>query len=193
MKTQIATGCLFMSFVFLIPTLIIAANGGVLFRWGTVSVGFFVASIVMIFFALAFSFVASQISTPATKSAVSLNGVASLSIVPIHYSVVAVVAPYLGGLNTLEFLILLTIVLGLVFWAAHHFADFSHWVWASSNKKRFFWCLVTGTIILSLYLIANLSFNKDTAVAFILSNMGMLALTLLFAFRRESTVTARAT
>ncbi|MGI0489150.1 heparan-alpha-glucosaminide N-acetyltransferase domain-containing protein [Pantanalinema rosaneae CENA516] len=70
----------------LVTSLILAWRQAGFFRWGTVSLAFFIVSFVPILLGLAGSMAMSAVPPlKSVQSALSLRGVASLAIVPIHY------------------------------------------------------------------------------------------------------------
>ena len=86
-KTILATVALFFAgFVSALISYYFASRGMVIFRWGTVSFNFFVSSIACLFLLL--SVVCSLFQISLFKKLIpllSIRGIASLAIVPIHY------------------------------------------------------------------------------------------------------------
>ncbi len=65
---------------------VLLTQGAGLFRWGTMSLNFFVASVSCVLISLTVSlFVTEKIGVPSLTALVSMQGVSSLAVVPIHY------------------------------------------------------------------------------------------------------------
>lgn len=67
-------------------TYVLWTLGAGLFRWGTMSLNFFIASVSCVFLCLALSlFVAERLRIESITVLISMQGVSSLAVVPIHY------------------------------------------------------------------------------------------------------------
>lgn len=184
-KWRIAAYLLLLASAVLIVADIIVANGGTLFRWGTVSAGFFVCSIAVILVSFALSIAVNHLTITKLKSSISLNGVASLSVVPIHYSVIGLVAQHLGGsIGVYQFYFFLFLVQVVSFILAH-------WIARASKKMATYkgeYYITPGLLILavslSVYLFPDSPFRWDGKPSIILTNLGLLLLILLFGLQK---------
>lgn len=82
--------------------LFLAQRGVSFFRWGTVGLGFYVVSFAIILVSLALSNAIAGENRTQIANVLSLKGIASLAVVPIHYLLIAGVASVTG--KTLSFL-----------------------------------------------------------------------------------------
>jgi uncharacterized membrane protein len=85
-RYQVIIGLISLGTLPLAVSLLLALRHAEFFRWGTVSLAFFIVSFVPILLGIAWSMAICAVSTlKPVQSALSLRGVASLAIVPIHY------------------------------------------------------------------------------------------------------------
>ena len=85
-RVSVSLGFLLMSAIPLALGLIVFLRGGTLFRYGTMANGFFLLSLSTVFISLAVSLLLGQVSFgPTIAASLSLSGVRSLAIVPLHY------------------------------------------------------------------------------------------------------------
>jgi hypothetical protein len=85
-RASLSLGFLVLALMPLSLGLIVVLRGGILFRFGTMSLGFFFLSLATVFVALAVALHLSQVKLgPAIATMVSLSGVRSFAIVPLHY------------------------------------------------------------------------------------------------------------
>ena len=101
-RPRLVAGCAVAALVLGFACVALDARGAVFFRWGTMSFGYFVASIGV----LAAAFVAGLALAPVASHArlrplLTIGGSASLIVVPVHYGVVALLGnlwkPVPGG------------------------------------------------------------------------------------------------
>jgi hypothetical protein len=103
--------------------------GAVFFRWGTVSAAYFVLSLGVLAVAGVLS-MAMAASTPRVAARLSLQGVASFAVIPIHYGVLELVAAATGQpISAPAFLVVIALVGAICLWVSQRFATVvSAWV-----------------------------------------------------------------
>jgi len=85
-RVSVSLGLLLMASIPLTLGLLVLARGGILFRYSTMSIGFFLMTLPTIFIALAISLLLGRSRLGSTVAAsLSLSGVRSFAIVPLHY------------------------------------------------------------------------------------------------------------
>jgi hypothetical protein len=85
-KASLILGFLVLASIPIILGLVVVLRGRILFRFGTMSLGFFLLSLATVFIALAVSLLLSQIRLGQSIATVlSLSGVRSFAVVPLHY------------------------------------------------------------------------------------------------------------
>ena len=139
---------------------VLAARGAPFFRWGSVSAGYFVLSLAAVIGAGLLS-MGLAIASPRIATALSLRGVASFAVVPLHYGLLDLVArgmnPPLGGR---VFVALIAIVVFACLLASKLFSrSVSAWV---AGPRR---AAATGTLVMLLLasIAASLVLGADAA------------------------------
>jgi peptidoglycan/LPS O-acetylase OafA/YrhL len=120
------------------------------FRWGTVSIGYFMfASTVVIFVGL--TAMALAIKSPAVSKAMSLRGGASFAIIPLHYSMLDAVARWLGNPLSLQIFIILTLLIVIVsFFLSTKFASLVSHILNTKQQILYFHLLFSLVVVLSI-------------------------------------------
>lgn len=112
-------------------------KGAILFRWGTMSINFFIASIAMVCLCLAVTWLLSDIlKKQRLNTLLSMRGVSSLAIVPIHYFVIKMLAPYFGfQLEQGTYLLAILFLIPLCFYLARLTDKCAKIIGASASRK----------------------------------------------------------
>jgi uncharacterized membrane protein/predicted membrane protein len=165
--------------------IILAHMGSPFFRWGTVSFSYCVISFAAILIALACSILINQLKMLRYfKKHLSLPGVSSFAIVPIHYFIIYLLELInLNNLNVLSFFIVLTIALILSFLIAQFINQLGEYNQRIHRQRLLYWGLVTIVIFSSAVV---LIFNQQNkGIAMLARTLGQISLCLLFAIRRN--------
>lgn len=166
-----------------IAGLLLAYRQASFFRWGTVSVGFYIVSFAVILSGLVCSLALSR--KPRLRvyqNALALPGVASLAVVPVHYFILELVVSIGGkGLNLFSFLLLATAVSVVSFLLAH-FIEATNQNLRQAKQHSFIWLGLVTTFLLSAGVMLNLD-SQNTFLIMLTRTIGQIALCLLFAVR----------
>ena len=152
-RLSIIVKLLLFSLVPLIGSLLFWYKGASFFRWGTVSLGFYLCSFAILLVSLAFS-LSIKLSPSSTfyQQSLSLRGVASLAVVPIHYTLISLVTSIgIKNLNFLMFAFVIIIIVSLSFFFARQVNSWSYWVSKSQNHTTWRWIiLVLSSLVAAL-------------------------------------------
>lgn len=162
---------------------IIAWKGGIFFRWGTMNLNFYIVSFAAILFSIAGSL--AICATPKLKplqSALSLPGIASFAIVPIHYFLIGLLASAgVKDLNEFSFCLMLLILTALTFLLSQTLAEFSRKLSRIKSQKTVWLMLVAAIVLFSGATL--LSGQEGALLPLFTRTDGQLLLCLLFAVR----------
>lgn len=160
----------------------LAQRGGSFFRWGTVSLGFYIASFaaLLLGFALALSISGGLKKT--YQRVLSLRGVASLAVVPIHYFFVGLVYQ-IGAkdLNLSAFVVLTVVILVMSFLIARLIENISQRL-HTINKQNLLWLGLVLILLLSASVTLTYG-GENTALALFSTTLGQVILCLLLSVR----------
>ncbi|MBV8884985.1 MAG: DUF1624 domain-containing protein [Chroococcidiopsidaceae cyanobacterium CP_BM_RX_35] len=156
-RSQVIFGLLMLGAIPAIAGVIINRHGSSLFRWGTVSFDFYVVSFSVILASLALSLIAcAGAKLRVYQNALSLQGIASFAVVPLHYFLIyLLVSLGVVGLGLLSFCLLLVAVLIVSFLLAHSVESFSQLLRRIQQQRLVWSCLVAmfllalGTLVLA--------------------------------------------
>lgn len=158
-------------------------KGASFFRWGTVSLGFYLFSFAILLVSLAFILLV-KVNPPSmiSQEKLSLRGVASLAIVPIHYTLIALVTLIgIKNLNFLMFTFVIAIIIPLSFFLAHQVNSWSYWLAKSQNHRIWIWIiLMLSSLIVALTIFYG---QKNSVGGTFLASFGQILLCFLFVFR----------
>jgi hypothetical protein len=130
----------------------LAAAGAVFFRWGTVSVAYFVLSLGVLAIACAGS-MAVAAAAPRLAARLSLQGVASFAVIPLHYGVLELVAAGIGvPVPATSYLLAITLIAGFCLWTSVRFAEGISAALAGRHATVAAYALV-GLVILSMLVV----------------------------------------
>ncbi len=159
------------------------AAGAVFFRWGTVSVAYFVLSLGVLAVVGAVSMALAS-SSPKLAAYLSLQGVASFAVIPIHYGVLELVAVGTGqAISWPIFLVVIVVISVLSLWLSARFATIvSAWVAGSRSTNA-----AAGLVALLLLSAAVVAACADVSplLAWVGMVAGQLGVAGLLAVRRR--------
>lgn len=178
----VISGLFILGIVITIASFILGSKGISFFRWGAVGLGFYVASYAIICFSmitvLALSY-SSQLQS--WQKALSLGGISSLAVVPIHYFLIYIVKHIGGELsNIFVYFSLLIVVIIITFISAKYVENFSSKIRQMPNQKQ------VGFTLIGLFLlmaVATIITGNTGDVALIPRTIGQISLCLLFVVR----------
>ena len=163
--------------------LFLAQRGASFFRWGTVGIGFYVVSFAIILGGIAISLALFTTSKLANlQEALSLKGIASLAVVPIHYILIYLVVNSGGKeVDLFKYGLIAIAVLVLSFFLSRQVESFSQKV-RQFKKQKVVWFGLAGLFILAA--IITLIMGKEaTSIAIYPRTFGQIVLCLLFVVR----------
>jgi uncharacterized membrane protein len=182
-RVQVVSGLLMLAGLPAIAGLFLAQRGASFFRWGTVGVGFYVVSFAVILIGLAASLL--MCANPKLKicqDALSLRGIASLAVVPLHYFLIylAVLAGA-TGMDVFRYSLIAILVLAGSFFLARSVENLSQIIRQVKTQK------VVWVGLVALFVLAGsltLFYSQPSAsIALFPRTLGQLALCLLFVVR----------
>ncbi len=178
-----------------IIALFLARHGASFFRWGTVGLGFYIASFGVILMGLAIALaicVKSKLSP--FRSAVALNGISSLAVVPIHYFLVYWVGLMGMSLNWMGFFLTAFMVVATSFLLSRFIENLGATL-RRKQKQKLIWSglVVVFLIAASVVLLFNqgrvawLPVQENASLVMLTKTLGQLALCLLLVIRWTQT------
>jgi len=183
-RLSIIVKLLLFSLVPTIASLLFWYKGASFFRWSTVSFGFYLCSFAILLVSLALSLsIKVSPSTIFYQQSLSLRGVASLAVVPIHYALIALVT-FIGikNLNFLMFAFVITIIVSLSFFFARQVNSWSYWVSKSQNHTTWRWIIL---VLSSLAIALTIFYGKTSSLSgTLLASFGQILLCFLLVIRR---------
>ncbi|MDJ0662241.1 MAG: heparan-alpha-glucosaminide N-acetyltransferase domain-containing protein [Crocosphaera sp.] len=140
---------LILSFFPAALTLILLQIGSSLHRWGTVAIGFYVISFSIILISLSSSLACVQFfKSQNIKNFISLRGISSLIVVPIHYYLIFLLKSVgLNNLNFIVFTILTIFTIVLSFFISKSISKWSKFI------KRTHYQSVVSIVLISLTIV----------------------------------------
>ena len=183
-RLSVIVKLLLFSLVPAIGSLLLWYKGASFFRWGTVSLGFYLYSFAILLVSLAFSLLIKLIpSTTFYQHILSLRGVTSLAVVPIHYALI-VLATFMGlkNLNFLMSAFVITIIVVLSFFFARQVNYWSYWASKSPNHTIWKWIIF---VLSSLVAVLTIFYGKTISLSgTLLASFGQILLCFLLVLRR---------
>jgi uncharacterized membrane protein len=176
-------------FLLAIPPLtcgmILANKGAPFFRWGTVSLSYYIVSFTAILMTLSSAILICKVrSFKVAANNLSLPGIASFAIVPIHYFLIYLldkISP--DKFNSPSFYAVAIISLTISFLIAKRANQFSKYPQIISHHLLVFWSLV-GIVILSGTVVFIIN-KENLGLTMLARTLGQTTLCLLFAIRRN--------
>jgi uncharacterized membrane protein len=163
--------------------LFLAKRGASFFRWGTVGIGFYVVSFAIILAGLAISLALSTNSKLANlPQALSLKGIASLAVVPIHYILIYLVV-ISGGkeVDLFKYILIVIAIVVFSFFLSGQVEHLSQKV-RQFNQPKIVWLGLVGLFVLAAT-ITIISGKEATVLAIYPRTFGQIVLCLLFVVR----------
>jgi len=183
-RLSVIVKLLLFSLVPAIGSLLLWYKGASFFRWGSVSLGFYLYSFAILLVSLAFSLLIKLIpSTTFYQHILSLRGVTSLAVVPIHYALI-VLATFMGlkNLNFLMSAFVITIIVVLSFFFARQVNYWSYWASKSPNHTIWKWIIF---VLSSLVAVLTIFYGKTISLSgTLLASFGQILLCFLLVLRR---------
>ena len=150
-------------------------SGASFFRWGTVNIGFYVVSFMVIALGLLCSLIIVSKAEPETSSLIkmlSLRGISSLAIVPIHYFLIYLLALFnFVNLNGLYFIVTIIGLVCLSFYLAHFVNSLSQKLAKSKNQSRVRFTLLT---LLGICIFLTIPYNYKGSESLLLNTSAFL-------------------
>lgn len=166
-----------------IAGVVMSQRGASFFRWGTVALGFYVVSFAVLLICLAGALaLCGTDRLKKVQNALSLRGIASLAVVPLHYFLIELIAVLgINGLNLFSFFIVALAVVTSSFLLARYVENLSRILRKVQNQKAVW----VGLVIMFL-LTASLTIifsRESTSLVMLTRTWGQLVLCLLFVVR----------
>lgn len=142
------------------------------FRWGTVSVSFFILALGVVTVLGLFS-VLTVIYGHRIPNALALRGVASFAVIPLHYALLEVVVQLLPQpMSPLYFVFIVVCVICVTFVGASKFADFAATVASAPRQTLLFAWIVAAVFVLGVAIHSStLSSGAPAAVVTLLAQL----------------------
>jgi hypothetical protein len=182
-RLKVVLGLLMLGILPAFAGLFLAQRRASFFRWGTVGIGFYVVSFAIILGGLAISLALCTNSKFANlQEALSLKGIASLAVVPIHYILIYIVVISGGkGVDLFKYSLLAIAVLVLSFFLSCQIENLSQRV-RQFHQQKVVWLVLVGLFILAAT-ITLISGKEATAIAIYPRTFGQIVLCILFVVR----------
>lgn len=164
--------------------ILLVSKGSAFFRWGTVSLSYYIVSFAAIMIALVGSILICQLrSFKFIEQHLSLPGVASFAVVPIHYLFIYVVDQMNSQkLSELSFYGTAMVILGLSFSIAKLVNQWGGYSQGIRNQRLAYWSLV-GVVAFSGIVVFSVN-QSNLWVTMPARTLGQTTLCLLFSMRR---------
>lgn len=182
-RIKVVLGLLMLGILPAITGLLLFKRGASFFRWGTVGIGFYVVSFAIILGGIAISLaLCTNYKLANLQEALSLKGIASLAVVPIHYILIYLVV-ISGGkeVDLFKYGLIAIAVLILSFFLSRQVETLSQRVRQLKNQKVV-WLGLVGLFLLAAA-ITLISGQEATAIAIYPRTFGQIVLCLLFVVR----------
>lgn len=182
-RLRVVFGLLMLGGFPAVAGIIMSRHGASFFRWGTVAFGFYVVSFAVVLSGLACSLaICGSSRLRVCQNALSLRGIASLAVVPVHYFLIYLVASIgINRLGSFSFCILAIGVLTTSFLIARFVEDLSRMV-RQIQSQRFVWF---GLVVMFLLAAGvTLIFSREsTSLVMLTRTFGQIVLCLLLVVR----------
>lgn len=182
-RFKVASGLIIVGIFPALAGLFLFKRGASFFRWGTVGIGFYIVSFAIILVGIAISLVCTNSKLTNLQEALSLKGIASLAVVPIHYILIYLVVISGGkSVDLFKYSLIAIAVLVLSFFFSRQVENVGQKVRQFKQQKTVWLSLVAIlTIAAALTLITG---QQTTSIAPIYPRtFGQLILCLLFVLR----------
>lgn len=182
-RWRVVSGLLVLGGLPAIASLLFLKREGAFFRWGMVGIGFYVVSFAVILISLAG--VLAMCGNPRLKvcqDALSLKGIASLAVVPVHYFLIyLVVLAGVTGVDLFRYSLIAIAVLAGSFFLARAVENLSQLI-RQVKTQKVVWFGLVALFVLAAILTLFYS-QQSTSLALFPRTLGQLVLCLLFVIR----------
>lgn len=182
-RLQVVSGLCLLGTLPAIAGVILAQRGVSFFRWGTVGLGFYVVSFTVILIGIAGSLaMCGKSRLKLYQEALSLRGIASLAVVPIHYFLIYLIVISGGtGVSLLVYSIMAIAVLIASFFLSYFVEKLSQII-RQVKKQRIVW---VGLVIMFLFTagVTWMTGIESASIAILPRTFGQIVLCLLFVLR----------
>lgn len=182
-RWRVVSGLLMLGGLNSIAGLILLQRGASFFRWGTVGIGFYVVSFAVILISLAGVLaISGEPRLKVGQDALSLRGIASLAVVPVHYFLIYLVAMAGGtGVDLLKYSLIAIAVLMASFFLARSVENLSQII-RQVKKQKVVWFGLAAMFVLAAGL--TLFYSQESKdLALFPRTFGQIFLCLLFVVR----------
>ena len=182
-RAQVFSGLLVLSGLPAIAGLILSQRGSSFFRWGTVALGFYVVSFAVLLIGLALCLaMCGEPRLKGCQNALSLKGIASLAVVPVHYFLIYLVTIIgVTGVGLFSFGLIAIAVLTLSFLLARSVEKLSQII-RQIKKQKVVWFGLVAMFLLAAGV--TLIYNKESpSLVMLTRTFGQIVLCLLFVVR----------
>jgi uncharacterized membrane protein len=182
-RVRVVSGLLMLAGLPAIAGLFLAQRGASFFRWGTVGVGFYVVSFAVILVGLAASLIiCGNPKLKICQDALSLRGIASLAVVPLHYFLIYLtVKAGATGMDLFRYSLIAILVLAGSFFLARSVENLSQII-RQVKTQKVVWVGLVAMFVLAASLTLFYS-QQSASIALFPRTLGQLALCLLFVVR----------
>jgi uncharacterized membrane protein len=158
---------------------VLASKGFILFRWGTMSLNFFIASFACICLSIGIAWLISNVlNFTKLTQILSMRGISSLAVVPIHYGIINLIANVTDKKISGElYLLLMPFWLLLCFYLAKETNKLSYYI--SQNTPSSGMKIMFATVVLLAFIC---SFNQLFSALFVVTFTAQFILCLLLGF-----------
>ena len=182
-RWRAVSGLLMLGGLNSVAGLILFQRGASFFRWGTVGIGFYVVSFAVILISLAGVLaICGEPKLRVGQEALSLKGIASLAVVPIHYFLIYLVGIAGGtGVDLLKYSLIAIAVLTASFFLARSVENLSQII-RQVKKQKVVWFGLAAMFVLAAGL--TLFYSQESKdLALFPRTFGQIVLCLLFVVR----------
>src|ERR687886_1234511 len=183
-RWRAVSGLLMLGGLNSVAGLILLQRGASFFRWGTVGIGFYVVSFAVIAISLAGSLaICGEPRLKVCQDALSLRGIASLAVVPVHYFLIyLVVIAKVTGVDLFGYSLIAIAVLAASFSGARAVENLSQII-RQVKKQRVVWFGLAAMFVLAAGLTLIYSSQESTSLALFPRTFGQIVLCLMFVVR----------
>ncbi|AFZ22142.1 hypothetical protein Mic7113_6568 (plasmid) [Allocoleopsis franciscana PCC 7113] len=182
-RWRVVSGLLMLGGLNSVAGLILLQRGASFFRWGTVGIGFYVVSFAVISISLAGVLaICGEPRLKVGQDTLSLRGIASLAVVPVHYFLIYLVTMAGGtGMDFLKYSLIAIAVLTASFFLARSVENLSQII-RQVKKQKVVWFGLAAMFVLAAGL--TLFYSQESKdLALFTRTFGQIVLCLLFVVR----------
>lgn len=182
-RWRVVSGLFMLGGLPAIASLLFLKREGAFFRWGTVGIGFYVVSFAVILISLAgILAICGEPRLKVGQDALSLKGIASLAVVPVHYFLIYLVVLAGGtGVDLFRYSLMAIAVLTASFLLAGSVEKLSQII-RQVKQQKVVWLGLLAMFVLAASLTLIYS-QQNTSLALFPRTFGQIVLCLLFVVR----------